>query len=55
MERGNPIEKYHELQALEAGWMQDDASVSGPDGAARQIFSGLYRPIIPGQYDIFYT
>jgi hypothetical protein len=55
VERGDPIEKYRELQALEAGWQQDGAGSSGPQSGPKPIFRGLYRRIIPGQYDLFYT
>jgi hypothetical protein len=54
VERGDPIEKYQELQALEAGWKQDGNGLADGDGVRREIFKGLYRPIIPGQYDVFY-
>jgi hypothetical protein len=46
VERGDPIERHRELRAFEADWPRD--------GTAHQIFRGLYRPIIPGQYDVFY-
>lgn len=42
IEKGDPIEQYEKVRALEA------------DGPAKEIFRGLYRRIIPGQYDLFY-
>jgi hypothetical protein len=46
IERGDPIEQYPAIQKFLADGL--------PDGPGHTTLTALYRPIVPGQYDLFY-
>jgi hypothetical protein len=49
IERGDPLAQYQRLLQLEAGWYAEV-----PEELQKPLFTGLYRPIVPGAYDRFY-